>query len=67
MKLIDDLLCKLGYHHTKNIYLATFEHPLWDECDFTFYCTNCGKTFFQSKCELETMKHIKIKQKKYFD
>ena len=66
MKLIDDLLCKLGYHHTKNIYLTTFEHPLWHYCDFTIYCTNCGKTFFQSVCDSQTLEKIKKAQERYF-
>lgn len=58
MKLIDDLLCKLGYHHTKNICLTITEHPISNECGVTFHCTNCGKKFFQKKFDLKILKYF---------
>lgn len=49
MKILDNLLCKLGYHHTKNISLTITENLVANEAGITFYCTNCGKKFFQKK------------------
>jgi hypothetical protein len=58
MKILDNLLCKLGYHYTKNISLTFTENPISNEGGITFYCTNCGKKFFQKKIDLGILKYL---------
>ena len=62
MKILDDLLCKLGYHHTKNICITITEYSISNEGGITFYCNNCGKKFFQKKIDLDTLKYFQIIQ-----